>query len=103
MFLYTGGDPTTKTPNEMKEIMEEWDNWIEECGDAVVDSGSPMGNGISVVDDGTEDDSLDITGYSIMQAQNLSEAKRLTAHHPHLREGEGDATVDIFEIFPIKI
>lgn len=102
MFLYKG-EPTTLTAKEQEAETEAWTAWIEDCGDAIIDAGAPIGHGVSVVDDGTEDDAEPITGYSIVQAHNLTDAKRLTAGHPFLSEGEGDYSIEIYEIFPLNL
>lgn len=102
MFLYKG-DATNLSQQEQESEMGAWTEWIEECGDAIIDAGSPLGHGVSIIDDGTEDDAVPITGYSIVQASNLLDAKSLTVGHPYLNEGEGDFSIELYEIFPIKL
>jgi len=74
---------------------------MDEIGVNLVEMGSPMGKGIAVVDDGTEDVATELTGYSIIEASSLDEAKRLLNNHPFLSESNGDYAVEIFELQPI--
>ncbi len=78
------------SPEDMKKGMEPWMAWIGKCGDALVDIGSPLGNGVKLLKDGgsTPSDS-NVTGYSILQAEDMEGAKALLQDHPHLTWGEG--------------
>ena len=42
------------TPEEMREGMKLWQAWVEKCGDALVEVGSPLGEGTSLGTAGAE-------------------------------------------------
>lgn len=102
IILYNG--PATP-PEEMdaekrNAIMAQWGKWMEKIGDGMVDMGQPMGNGEAVVDDGSSRPALQLTGYSIIQAQDMDKAKGLVEDHPFLSDKTGDFSVEVFELLP---
>ncbi|MFC2082418.1 YciI family protein [Candidatus Bipolaricaulota bacterium] len=73
------------TPEERAKGMEAWMDWAKGIGDGLVDMGAPLANGQLLSPDGTSKKSgTDVAGYSILQAENMEEAKKLLAGHPHL-------------------
>ena len=70
-------------------------------GSALADVGTPFGPGASVVDDGTAGGSVPLTGYSIVEADDIEQAKSLTRGHPYLREGQGNYAIQIYELMPV--
>lgn len=103
ILLYKG--PATPmeemTPEKSDEIMKSWQDWMDEIGTSLVEVGSPMTKGIAIVDDGTEDVATELTGYSIIEATNLDEAKKLLNNHPFLSDSNGDYAVEVFELQPV--
>jgi hypothetical protein len=85
---------------EAAEVISKWTNWMQGVGDALADVGSPFGPGTSLVDDGTTGTALSLTGYSIVTANDLDEARRLADGHPYLSEGSGNFAIDIYELMP---
>ncbi|MFY0644368.1 MAG: hypothetical protein JXR19_07860 [Bacteroidia bacterium] len=78
------------TEEEMKAGMEPWMAWAAKCGDQLVDMGTPLAGGQRLQPNGSsQDSSKEVTGYSILEASNMEEAKSLLAGHPHLGWGEG--------------
>jgi hypothetical protein len=53
------------------------------------------------VDDGTSRQALSLSGYSIIEADGLSEAAALADGHPFLAEGLGNYSIDLFEMLPV--
>ena len=100
IVLYRAPFPVTEmvksvTPEEMQEGMKLWQTWVEKCGDALVEMGSPLAQGMSI---GRSDNSPTtpkggVTGYSI----TLDEALNLLEGHPHLGWHE-DCLIDIQEL-----
>ena len=78
--------------------MKEWQKWVEKCGNALVEMGSPMGQGVSVSRAGNSPTPAEggVTGYSIIRADTLNEALSLLEGHPHLSWHE-DCRIDVQE------
>lgn len=102
MYLYKGevADRSTLTDEQNKAMMDGWSSWMGAVGAALVDIGSPLGGGTSMVDDGTTGSHVPISGYSVVEAADLGEAKKLADGHPFLSEGSGNYAIEIYQIFP---
>jgi hypothetical protein len=75
----------TATPEQKEAGMKPWMDWMAKCGSALVDGGAPLAPGQIVDAKGTWSNSkTDVTGYSILQAESMAEAKKLLEGHPHL-------------------
>ncbi|HSX47675.1 MAG TPA: YciI family protein, partial [Patescibacteria group bacterium] len=66
-----------------------------------IDMGQPMANGRAVVDDGSNKEPLELTGYSIIEATNMDEAVELVDGHPFLSDKTGKFSVEVFELMPV--
>jgi hypothetical protein len=88
------------SPEEMSKGMEGWKTWAGKCGEHLVDMGSPLGNGRIIDISGISSSKTEIAGYSILQADNISDAEELLKRHPHLGWGEG-CQIEIHEKMPI--
>lgn len=78
------------TPEEKMEGMKPWMAWKESLGDKLVDLGNPLMGGQRLYPDETSKPATnDVTGYSILQAENMEEAKSLLKDHPHLKWTDG--------------
>jgi hypothetical protein len=78
-------DMANTTPEERKKGMEEWMVWAKKCGSKLVDMGAPLMNGQQLSPDGkSKSSNKNVVGYSILDAENLEEAKGLLKGHPHL-------------------
>lgn len=102
ILLYKGeiSDMSQWTEEQSRKVMDAWKAWMGEIGSALKDIGSPMSNGYSLVDNGTSGKPADLSGYSIIEAENLESAKKLLKNHPFLIEGKGQYSVEIFELSP---
>jgi len=105
MMVYKGEatDMSAMTPEEGQAVMAKWGVWMEKVGPALADVGAPFGPGVSMVDDGTTGDAVTLSGYSIIEASSIAEARELADGHPYLSEGKGDYAVDLFEMMPVPI
>jgi YCII-related domain len=103
IYLYRGpATPTSDvTPEQGAERMAAFGAWMAKVGAALVDVGSPFGTSASVRDDGTEGTASDLTGYTIVEADNLAAAKALTDGLPFLAGNNGKCAVEIFELLPM--
>lgn len=89
------------TPEDRAKGMEGWMKWAQECGEKLVDMGAPLMNGQQLSLDGQSKNSdKNIVGYSILQAQNMDEAKSLLQDHPHLG-WNSECTIEVYEIMPL--
>ena len=89
------------TPEEQAKGMEAWMVWAKNCGDKLVDLGNPLMNGQKVKPDGkSENSERQVCGYSILQAENMEEAKKLLIGHPHLA-WDGACEIEVHESMPV--
>jgi hypothetical protein len=102
MYLYKGpaSDMSGMSDEDVKVMIDQWGAWMGRVGKALLDVGSPMANSASIVDDGSAGEPALLSGYSIVEAADLEEAKALADGHPFLSAGTGEFSVDIFELFP---
>lgn len=89
----SGGDP-----EQMKEAMTLWMNWMTKAGPALVDFGSPLGNS-HVVPGGGAGGPGYIGGYSILQADSRDQVTALLEDHPHFHSP--DASIEVLEVLPV--
>jgi hypothetical protein len=61
---------------------DPWMKWKEDKADIIVDFGSPLGDGKNLSDKNTLSDSKNVTGYSIIQAEDMGSAVKLLEDHP---------------------
>ena len=97
IYLYRGPVPDL-TPEQGAERMAAFGAWMKKVGPELVDGGSPFGVSASVCDDGTEGPAGDLSGYTIVEADDLPAAKALTDGLPFLSDSDGKCAVEIFEL-----
>ena len=88
------------SPDDMSEMMQAWMKWAENCGEHLVDMGSPLSNGKHLDTSGSTLSSSEVRGYSIMQADNVSKIEELLKMNPHLVMGDG-YHMEIHEKMPL--
>ncbi len=89
------------TQEEQAKGMEAWMQWAEKCGNKLADLGAPLMNGQQLSPNGKSKNSdKNVVGYSILQAENLEEAKGLLQGHPHLT-WNADCTIEVHETMPL--
>jgi hypothetical protein len=105
IFVYKGPatDMSDMSEEQSKAVMDAWNQWIQKLGSSLVDVGQPMANGVSLVDDGSEGTPALLNGYSIVEAENMQDAKKLANGHPFLSEGKGNFAIDIYELLPVPM
>lgn len=103
IMIYKGEatDTSEMTEEQAGEVMQKWGAWMEKVGSNLSDVGTPFGPGISVVDDGSTGAPVPLSGYSIVEADNLDSAQRLADGHPYLSEGNGHFAIEIYEMMPV--
>ncbi len=94
IYIYTGGrEPQSEA--EGKAMMGAWMAYFGKIGPSIVDGGAPFAPGSRMLGAGK---ASGVTGYSIVQADNLEAAVALTSGHPHIAHGGG---VEVFELVKI--
>jgi hypothetical protein len=92
LILYSG-PPTPPNPSH-----EGWPEWFSKIGDALVDRGSPLANGVVLHADGsTSEDAASLRGYGLIQAEGRDEALELVRDHPLFAAGF-EYTIELFEV-----
>jgi hypothetical protein len=92
LMLYSG-PPAPPNPSHAG-----WPEWFAKIGDALVDRGSPMKNGVVLHADGSATDAAaPLRGYGVIQAEGADEALELLRDHPLLALGP-DYTIELFEL-----
>jgi hypothetical protein len=102
IMIYKGEatDMSEMTEEERAAVMAKWGAWMEKVGPALTDVGSPFGPGTSLVDDGSTGAPIALTGYSIVEADSLEAAVALADGHPYLAEGQGNYSIETYELMP---
>jgi len=89
MLLHFGFEKPTP------EIMEAWNKWFALVADKSVENGGFHGGAREISHDGTRDLPMamdSITGYSIINAENIDEAEKLAQENPFI------ASIRVYEI-----
>lgn len=82
------------------QAMQEWGQWMQDNGAAIVDAGAPLGKTKCVSPDGIADIRNVMAGYVIIRAETHENAARMFLNHPHFTIFPGDA-VEIMECLPM--
>lgn len=92
LLVYHGGS-APESDEEKDQVMAAWGAWIQSAGEALVDIGNPVGPPVSIGGEASDP----ATGYSLLEAGDVEDAKALLANHP-MADLEG-ARIDIHEAF----
>ncbi len=86
------------SPEEMAEGMALWKEWAKRAGSRLVDLGAPLVNGKRIQPNGSTGSSTkDVTGYSLLEAEDWEELMDLLTGHPHISGWHPDATIEVHE------
>ena len=88
------------TPEAQAKGMEAWMQWAGKCGNKLVDLGAPLMNGLALTPDGEKSSQHEVAGYSILEAENMEEAKALLRDHPHLGWNAA-CSIEVHEAMPL--
>ncbi len=97
LVYHGGGKPESEA--EGQQAMEAWGSWFASMGADVVDGGNPVGRSTTVNSDGSVAEhggANPATGYSVMQADDLSAAIAKARGCPILASG---GSVELAETF----
>ena len=90
---------STATPEQRKAGMAEWGVWMKNHMADFADMGAPMGKNTVVSASGAAEQSNDIMGYSVLQAESKEVAVKILADNPHFKMP--GATMDVAELMPM--
>jgi len=86
---------------EMKKMMEPWMAWKDKVGTSLVDFGMPLMNGMSYSKNGGSNSTAQLTGYSIVQAEDTKAAEAMLQGHPYM--GMDNGSIEVFEMMPMSM
>jgi len=87
VIAYLGGAQVTN-PQDRAAQMARWNTWAEGLGSRMVNPGMPIGQGKLVSSNGVSERGPNhLTGFSIVQADNLDEALEMAQRCPFLEIG----------------
>lgn len=94
LLLYHGGG-MPDSEEEKQKVMAAWGEWMEKCGDNLVDAGNPCSNAMTVTKDGSSEysGSERVSGYSVIKANSMEDAVHAASMVPLVTDGSGSATV----------
>lgn len=92
-----GGEPGADAVTD--DMMNEWMAWFGSLGSAVTELGNPFTGGTAIASDGSRSsDTAGLTGYSVIEADDLDAAAAAVAHCPQLKYG---GSVEVYEALPM--
>jgi hypothetical protein len=100
MVLYTNPTPAeaqlNMSPEEVTKGMEPWNAWFKKSGNTIVDIGTPLTNAQRLTKKSSDKCMTEVTGYSILQAENMEAAKAMLSDNPHFKMPE--AGIEVLEM-----
>jgi hypothetical protein len=86
------------TPEQMAEGMAMWKAWAKRAGAKLHDLGAPLMNGKRIKSNGsTSPSTKEVTGYSLLQAEDWDDLMDLLEGHPHISGWHPEATIEVHE------
>jgi YCII-related domain len=95
VIAYKAGKPPA-SQEAGKAQMAKWQVWIDGLGEAVINPGTPLGAAKTVTAEGVSDlaERDRWTGYTIVKADNMDAALKMTATCPYLQVG----ALEVYEV-----
>ncbi len=104
MFVYHAPpmpeDAPEMAPEDMQAVMQQWSAWGEKAGEHLLDFGAPMDHGVRVTPAGTSPSESQVSGYSMLEAEDMDAALELARDHPHLNM-PGGCEIEVLEVMPV--
>jgi len=94
VLAFRGGMP--KSPEEGRQMMADWNGWMEKIGPALIDKGAGFGKSKFLSAPHREEKSGDpLSGYSIVEAADINAATDLARSNPIFSLG---GTIEVAEM-----
>lgn len=91
----------SKLPSEeVQKVVGAWKGWIDSMGSAVQSGDAFKFGGKSVGKSGTAEADNLLTGYVVVEVENLSEAEKLAEGAPSVALGQG--SIEVYELLPMS-
>lgn len=87
------------TPEMHDGHMKEWKNWMGANTASFVDMGAPLGKNTRITADASREESNEIGGYSIMQAESVEALAEVLKTSPHF--GMPNMYTSVMEVKPM--
>lgn len=87
------------TPEQAQAGMEAWMAWAAKAADAIVDLGAPLATAAHVGPGARGEDTAQVTGFSVLQAESAAGLTSLLDSHPHLHMADG--SIEVLEFIPM--
>jgi hypothetical protein len=105
LVLYNSSMPAAEmmaniSPEQAQAGMDAWMAWAANWSGAIIDMGSPVGNGRRVSSGEVSTASVPITGYSIVEAKSADAAVEVFRGHPHFLT-PSETSIDVLECLPV--
>lgn len=98
VIAYLGGKQMPN-PEERAAHMERWKAWVDGLGSAMVNPGTPLGQGKLVSSDGVSERGPNrLTGFSIVSAESMDAALEIVQRCPFLDIG----TIEVAEAMEMR-
>lgn len=88
----------TITPEEQQKSMKDWHEWRDGLGQNLEDFGVMFFGGKSISSTEQLPVSPETMGYTLIQAEGLEKAIKLSTSHPHLKWHKG-SSIEVREYF----
>lgn len=100
LVLYVSRKPAEQQIEDIKKGKDPWVAWFKEQGSAVVDQGNPTAKPFALNKKGATRAHFDkITGYSIIEAEDMEKVKAMVISNPHLDQPK--TSIEILQIMPM--
>ena len=100
LLVYHGGG-MPESEEEGARVMAAWGEWMTSVGQALADGGNPVSQAKTVATDGSISvggGANPVTGYSVLEAEDLDQATALTKGCPIFASG---GSVEVCETFDV--
>lgn len=87
------------SPDDAQKGMEPWIAWYNKAGSAIVEPGAPLGESEHVGETTHPKSPVHVSGYTVIQAEDMTSAKKVLDGHPHLTMP--NSCIEVLEMMPM--
>jgi len=101
ILTYLGNTPHNMSPEEGKKHMQDYHNWLQNLGEAVVSPANPIKDTHVVKPNGevTKGGDSTMSGYTIVQADTIEDAIAMAKNCPYVTVG---GTIEVSQLIQMK-